>query len=148
MTLFRINAAFLPSIKDVFAVCDDGQIHNLLLSLQVKTDLQHTQMQGSSSRSPLYCAFSPTGTSRIQSTSVVLLLAKLFQRDFSLLYELPLLTLLEILVSENFSTFDSNKQYHHLDVVFSVLQGRGYPDTVLKSIIAAELSYTTALTGF
>ncbi|KAE9387312.1 hypothetical protein BT96DRAFT_1005252 [Gymnopus androsaceus JB14] len=96
--------------------------------------------------SAFYFIKSPSQT-KLQSTDLSTLLSKIFLHDFSTLHALTDQNLIEILISENHFTFDSNVSYDICALVLAVLEGRGYVSTVLDVIFSAQSTYTSSVSN-
>ncbi|KAE9388745.1 hypothetical protein BT96DRAFT_1072542 [Gymnopus androsaceus JB14] len=81
----------------------------------------------------------------MESFDLLTLLSKVFQYDYLSLYKLSNQTLIEVFISENIEKHNCVAQRDLESLIYEVMEGRGYPSSILNAIRSASIVYVSHL---
>ena len=130
------EAAFSQFIKQSLQCCSSIDLQLLATAVSVRLSSRN----GSDS----YTVKHPS-KGVIRSFDLPSLLCKVFQLDFLALYQLSNTTLMETFLSENFKSFNVDFDNDVCILIFIILKGRGYPESILTAILSEISMYVSHL---
>lgn len=127
------HSQFIPSIKQALTSCSSIDIEHLSTAVSVKAGIK----KGSA----VYRVKNP----KMESFDLLTLLSKVFQYHFLALYNLSNQTLIEVFISENTEIHNHVAESDLESLIFEVMEGRGYPSSILNAIRHALIVYESRL---